>query len=183
MSTIPRRIILGPGPSSAHPKVLNAMSNSVIGYLDPEFFKILEDVSKKLSKLFNSTGQSFAISGTGSAGMEAGFTNLISEGEKLLINGHFNDFGRLLNDAWTQKKALSNLITNSKINEIYDLAMKYGALGGKLLGAGGGGFLLMYMNKNKKKNFFKRNKKLVNIPFTFTNLGSEIIFDKLIKKI
>ena len=35
MSTIPRRIILGPGPSSAHPKVLNAMSNSVIGYLDP----------------------------------------------------------------------------------------------------------------------------------------------------
>ena len=91
MSTIPRRIILGPGPSSAHPKVLNAMSNSVIGYLDPEFFKILEDVSKKLSKLFNSTGQSFAISGTGSAGMEAGFTNLISEGEKLLIcnNGYF----------------------------------------------------------------------------------------------
>ena len=61
--------------------------------------------------------------------------------------------------------------------------MKYGALGGKLLGAGGGGFLLMYMNKNKRKNFFKRNKKLVNIPFTFTSLGSEIIFDKLIKKI
>ncbi len=91
MSTIPRRIILGPGPSSAHPKVLNAMSNSVIGYLDPEFFNILEDVSEKLSKLFNSTGQSFAISGTGSAGMEAGFTNLISEGEKLLIcnNGYF----------------------------------------------------------------------------------------------
>tara|TARA_E500000331_G_scaffold239994_1_gene230379 strand:- start:24 stop:1199 length:1176 start_codon:yes stop_codon:yes gene_type:complete len=91
MSDIPRRIILGPGPSSAHPKVLNAMSNSVIGYLDPEFFNILEDVSEKLSKLFNSTGQSFAISGTGSAGMEAGFTNLISEGEKLLIcnNGYF----------------------------------------------------------------------------------------------
>ena len=91
MSTIPRRIILGPGPSSAHPKVLNAMSNSVIGYLDPEFFNILEDVSEKLSKLFNSTGQSFAISGTGSAGMEAGFTNLISEDEKLLIcnNGYF----------------------------------------------------------------------------------------------
>ena len=107
----------------------------------------------------------------------------VEEGEKILNYGDIDDFGRLLNDAWTEKKALSNLITNSKINEIYDLAMKYGALGGKLLGAGGGGFLLMYMNKNKRKNFFKRNKKLVNIPFTFTNLGSEIIFDKLIKKI
>ena len=107
----------------------------------------------------------------------------VEEGEKILNYGDIDDFGRLLNDAWTEKKALSNLITNSKINEIYDLSMKYGALGGKLLGAGGGGFLLMYMNKNKRKNFFKRNKKLVNIPFTFTNLGSEIIFDKLIKKI
>ena len=91
MNQIPRRIILGPGPSSAHPKVLNAMSNGVIGYLDPDFLLILEDVSLKLSKLFNSSGHSFAISGTGSAGMEAGFVNLISEGEKLLIcnNGYF----------------------------------------------------------------------------------------------
>ncbi len=61
--------------------------------------------------------------------------------------------------------------------------MKHGALGGKLLGAGGGGFLLMYMDKNKNKNFFKRNKKLINVPFCFTNSGSEIIFDKLTKKI
>ncbi len=91
MNEIPRRIILGPGPSSAHPRVLNAMSNGVIGYLDPDFLLILEEVSSKLSKLFNSTGYSFAISGTGSAGMEAGFVNLISEGEKLLIcnNGYF----------------------------------------------------------------------------------------------
>ena len=42
---IPRRIILGPGPSSAHPRVLKAMSNPVMGYLDPDFFEILEEVS------------------------------------------------------------------------------------------------------------------------------------------
>ena len=52
-----------------------------------------------------------------------------------------------------EKKALSNLITNSKINEIYDQAIEHGALGGKLLGAGGGGFLLMYM-KEKERKFF-----------------------------
>ena len=91
MIEIPRRIILGPGPSSAHPKVLSAMSNSVIGYLDPDFFKIMEEVSEGLSKVYNSTGHSFAIAGSGSAGMEAGFVNLISENEKLLIcnNGYF----------------------------------------------------------------------------------------------
>ena len=91
MIEVPRRIILGPGPSSAHPKVLSAMSNSVIGYLDPDFFKIMDEVSDGLSKVYNSSGPSFAIAGTGSAGMEAGFVNLISENEKLLIcnNGYF----------------------------------------------------------------------------------------------
>tara|TARA_B100000941_G_C28507232_1_gene558109 strand:- start:890 stop:2065 length:1176 start_codon:yes stop_codon:yes gene_type:complete len=91
MIEVPRRIILGPGPSSAHPKVLSAMSNSVIGYLDPDFFKIMDEVSDGLSKVYNSSGPSFAIAGSGSAGMEAGFVNLISENEKLLIcnNGYF----------------------------------------------------------------------------------------------
>ena len=58
---IPRRIILGPGPSSAHPRVLKAMSNPVMGYLDPDFFEILEEVSGMLSMLYNTEGTSFAI--------------------------------------------------------------------------------------------------------------------------
>ena len=69
----------------------------------------------------------------------------VRDGENILNSGEVDDFGRLLHDAWMEKKALSNLISNSKINEIYEKAMEYGALGGKLLGAGGGGFLLMYM--------------------------------------
>jgi len=88
---IPRRIILGPGPSSAHPRVLKAMSNPVMGYLDPDFFEILDEVSDMLSTLYNSSGSSFAIAGTGSAGMEAGLTNLIEEKDEVLIcnNGYF----------------------------------------------------------------------------------------------
>ena len=78
-----------------------------------------------------------------------------------------------------EKKALSSLITNTKINDIYDDAIRCGALGGKLLGAGGGGFLLMYMRKAERKKFLKKNYKLINIPFKFTSTGSEIIFDKL----
>ena len=105
----------------------------------------------------------------------------VNEGEKILNNGDIDDFGSLLHDAWVEKKALSNLITNSKINSIYDKARSHGALGGKLLGAGGGGFLLMYMKKKYRSDFLKKNKKLVSIPFNFTSLGSQIILNQLSK--
>ena len=105
----------------------------------------------------------------------------VNEGEKILNNGDIDDFGSLLHDAWIEKKALSNLITNSKINSIYDKARSHGALGGKLLGAGGGGFLLMYMKKKDRSDFLKKNKKLVTIPFNFTSLGSQIILNQLSK--
>tara|TARA_Y100001970_G_C14247447_1_gene869341 strand:+ start:3580 stop:4575 length:996 start_codon:yes stop_codon:yes gene_type:complete len=106
----------------------------------------------------------------------------VAQGEKILKSGDIDDFGRLLHDTWLEKKALSKMISNSKINDIYDNAIKNGALGGKLLGAGGGGFLLMYMKKEKRKNFLKKNKKLTNVPFSFTNSGSKVIFDQLTDK-
>ena len=96
----------------------------------------------------------------------------VRDGENILNSGEVDDFGRLLHDAWMEKKALSNLISNSKINEIYEKAMEYGALGGKLLGAGGGGFLLMYMKEKQRKVFFKKYRNLINIPFNFTKTGS-----------
>ena len=105
----------------------------------------------------------------------------VNQGEKILNSGDIDNFGSLLHDAWMEKKALSNLITNSKINSIYDQAMNCGALGGKLLGAGGGGFLLMYMKKKYRAVFLKKNKKLVTIPFNFTSLGSQIILNQLSK--
>ena len=71
--------------------------------------------------------------------------------EKSLNNGHIDDFGKLLGQSWKLKKNLSNKISNNKIDELYELALKNGALGGKILGAGGGGFLLLYMKKNNKK--------------------------------
>ena len=77
------------------------------------------------------------------------------------------------------KKKLSSSISNSKIDELYDLAIRYGALGGKLLGAGGGGFLLLYMPNKFRKRFFKDNRKLIDIPFNFTNEGTQVIFKDL----
>lgn len=100
----------------------------------------------------------------------------VDEGEKILKSGKINDFGKLLNSSWVIKKKLSPSITNSKIDELYDRAKNYGALGGKLLGAGGGGFLLVYMEKKYRKNFFRNNKKIINIPFKFSENGTEVIF-------
>ena len=100
----------------------------------------------------------------------------VSEGEKILeSNNGLDDFGKLLHNAWITKKKLSKNISTTKIDEIYDYVLKQGALGGKLLGAGGGGFFLFYMKHELQKNFLKKNKKLINVPFKFSDEGTEII--------
>lgn len=100
----------------------------------------------------------------------------VLEGEKILSGNNIDDFGKLLNSAWLTKKKLSSNISNPKIDQIYEYMISKGALGGKLLGAGGGGFLLFYMKKNLQKSFLKKNKKLIEIPFKFSNKGTEILF-------
>ena len=104
--------------------------------------------------------------------------NFVNEAELILKNGDLDDFGNLLHEAWIEKKYLSSNISNSKIDNIYNIATKNGALGGKLLGAGGGGFLLFYVPKNMQRKFFNAFKKKVIIPFKFNNEGSEIMFNK-----
>jgi D-glycero-alpha-D-manno-heptose-7-phosphate kinase len=104
--------------------------------------------------------------------------NFVKEGEKLLLNGDSDNFGRLLHESWLEKKSLSPLITNSSIDNIYNSALNKGALGGKLLGAGGGGFFLFYVPHYKQKYFIKHFTKLITIPFNFTNERSNILFRK-----
>ena len=103
--------------------------------------------------------------------------SFVKEGEKILKHGNCDDFGKLLHHSWIEKKSLSPLITNSSIDKIYNLAMKKGALGGKILGAGGGGFLIFYVPHYKQKAFLKCFNKLINIPFSFSNEKSRIIFN------
>ena len=102
-------------------------------------------------------------------------------GEKMIKSGNIDDFGKLLHDAWIEKKELSKSISNHKIDELYKTSIQNGALGGKLLGAGGGGFLLIYMMKEKQKNFLKKIKNITNIPFKFSNKGCEVILNSLKK--
>ena len=103
----------------------------------------------------------------------------VDEGERIIMSKNIDDFGELLHSAWILKKKLSKSISNSKIDNLYNEAIKSGALGGKLLGAGGGGFLLMYMKKKFRKKFIKKFPKVVEVPFKFSNEGSQVIFKNL----
>ena len=86
-----------------------------------------------------------------------------------------DDFGRLLHKSWRIKRSITNLITNGKINQIYDIALNTGALGGKLLGAGGGGFILFYVPPECQAHVKEKLKNFLLVPFRFENLGSQVI--------
>ena len=84
----------------------------------------------------------------------------VDEGEKLLKNSNYDDFGYLLNESWLYKKSLNKIISNKKIDDLYKYFIDNGALGGKLLGAGGGGFMIFYLPHSKQKKFFEKNRNI-----------------------
>ena len=86
------------------------------------------------------------------------------------------DFGKLLHENWMIKRKLTKKITTNEIDKIYNDAIKSGAIGGKLLGAGGGGFILFFVKPEKQQNVMKKMKHLLYVPFKFENLGSQIIY-------
>lgn len=82
----PSRLLLGPGPSMVHPRVLRAMSTPLLGHLDPKFLEIMNEVQAQLRAVFRTQNPfTIAISGTGSAGMEAALVNLIEPGETAIV--------------------------------------------------------------------------------------------------
>lgn len=90
--------------------------------------------------------------------------------------GDLADFGRLLHEAWTLKAGLSEQISNSSINDIYQRARAAGAIGGKLLGAGGGGFMLFYVVPELRLKVIEALSGLLVVPFRFENTGTNIIY-------
>ncbi|MFC1462808.1 pyridoxal-phosphate-dependent aminotransferase family protein [Verrucomicrobiota bacterium] len=92
MIKIPERLLLGPGPGNPPPEVLEAMGKPTLGHLDPVFLQLMDGVGDRLRKLFQTQNEmTLAMSGTGSAGMETLFVNLVEPGDKVLVcvNGVF----------------------------------------------------------------------------------------------
>jgi D-glycero-alpha-D-manno-heptose-7-phosphate kinase len=102
---------------------------------------------------------------------------LVDQAEAIITNpSHpIGDFGRLLHEGWSIKRKLTQRITTSAIDEIYEAGLSAGALGGKLLGAGGGGFMLFFVPPERREALRERLKKLLCIPFKFSTRGSHVV--------
>lgn len=103
--------------------------------------------------------------------------NLVHPLQQVLSEGdNLNHFGEILHEGWKLKQSLTNDISSSKINYYYELALKAGAVGGKLLGAGGGGFLLFYIELEKQPSVINALSDLYHMKMEFDFSGSRITY-------
>ena len=101
---------------------------------------------------------------------------LVWELRDSLYAGDLTEFGSIMNRNWTLKQQLASKITNPTLNTLYDTAIRNGALGGKILGAGGGGFLLLYCEKEKQDNVRTALEAVRELEFKFDSEGSKLIY-------
>jgi D-glycero-alpha-D-manno-heptose-7-phosphate kinase len=99
-------------------------------------------------------------------------SSLCREGKLLLETGDISSFEKILHESWILKREVASGVSNNDIDEIYDIGMKSGARGGKLLGAGGSGFILFFCDEQAKRNIRKELSNLREIHFKFDETGS-----------
>jgi len=85
------------------------------------------------------------------------------------------EFGRLLNDAWKLKRQLSDRVSTPEVDDLHDAAMRAGAVGAKLLGAGGGGFMLLFVRPEDRARVRESLKGRIAVPFKFETSGARIV--------
>lgn len=102
---------------------------------------------------------------------------MVDDAVKILCDGHdIRTFGELLHSGWMHKRAMSDQVSNSSIDALYDTARKAGAIGGKLLGAGGGGFMLLFVAPERQAAVRDALKYLIYVPFKFETSGSQVVY-------
>lgn len=104
--------------------------------------------------------------------------SLVDEGLSVLSsNAPIGDFGLLLNETWRMKRRLSDMVSNDMIDDAYAVALKYGAYGGKLLGAGGGGFMLLFAPPEHHQAIKDGLGDFLPVPIQLEFQGSQTIFN------
>ena len=98
--------------------------------------------------------------------------------EQILTDRHgdLDEFGRLLHESWQLKRGIGNGISTDALDDIYQSAIRHGALGGKLLGAGGGGFFIFYTPQDYQESVKQALKDLLYVPFRFEDSGTKILY-------
>lgn len=102
---------------------------------------------------------------------------MVYDARKSLTQGQFDDFGKLMHESWILKKRMAGQITNGVIDDMYELARRSGAIGGKITGAGGGGFLLLYVPYERQSAVRSALCDLQELPFRLESDGTKVIFN------
>lgn len=102
---------------------------------------------------------------------------MVDEAIQLLQNTNtpIDEFGKLLHQGWLYKRSLSDKVSTPEIDVLYEEAVRAGASGGKILGAGGGGFLLLFVKPNLQPQVREQLKRLIHVPFKFEDSGSRVV--------
>lgn len=110
---VPQRLLMGPGPANAHPRVLAAQSLPLLGHMHPPFFKIMDEMSEGLRYVFQTDSKyTLMVSGTGHAGMEAAVANLLEPGEKIIV-GNKGIWGERVADLAARYGGEQGLVTHA----------------------------------------------------------------------
>lgn len=161
------------GPEHIHVQPI-ILSNDRLQELQSNFMLIFTGFSRNASEVAEKQ-----IKSTAKIAKELRYMmELVDEALEILQNSgrSLDEFGKLLDEQWKIKRSLTPVISNSRIDGIYEAAKGSGVLGGKLLGAGSGGFFLFYVKPENRKSVREKLKKLLFVPFSFEYLGSQIIY-------
>ncbi len=101
---------------------------------------------------------------------------MVFHAAEIMTHGDLDDIGYMLNETWRLKRELARNVTSESIDEIYDSAIKAGALGGKLLGAGGAGFMLFYVPDDKRAAVRAALRHLIHVSVRVDDHGSLILY-------
>jgi len=157
------RVVLAPVTSN---NIFNIFENSMLFYTDIQ--RSADEVLSDQKSSFGSNENNLLEI----KGLAAEFYDLISQDQISL-----EKLGQLLHQNWLSKKTLSEKVSNNLIDNYYDEALKSGAYGGKILGAGGGGFLFLIAPKVKHANIIKTLDKLEMIDFNFEPIGTRTLLN------
>lgn len=102
---------------------------------------------------------------------------MVDEAVAILVDSRvpIDEFGKLLDLGWKYKRSISDRVSTPEIDQIYEAAMRAGAIGGKILGAGGGGFMLLFAKPERHAAIRERLKELVHVNFKFDDSGSRVV--------
>ena len=102
--------------------------------------------------------------------------NLVKNFKYELTKGDMTNLGGILHENWIRKKSIAEGISNTWIDDAYNIALNNGALGGKILGAGDGGFFLFFAPPTKHQDIISNLPKMKKFDFLFETNGSQIVF-------